>query len=176
MIEPQVILVDNQDKQIGTLGKLEAHQKGILHRAISVFIINSRGDWVLQRRALDKYHSKGLWTNTCCSHPYPGESNPDAAKRRLMEEMGLDSDLTELFTFTYKEKLENNLTEHEFDYIFLGITDNQPIINVNEVLEWKQIGYKELDEDIKKNPNNYTYWFKEIYTRVFESIHLKSTE
>jgi isopentenyl-diphosphate Delta-isomerase len=170
MTEPNVILVDENDVQIGIAGKMEAHYKGILHRAVSVFIINSSSQWILQRRALNKYHSKGLWTNTCCSHPYPGETNIEAAGRRLMEEMGMQSKLKELFSFKYKQKLDNELTEHEFDHVFIGISDDDPIINTNEVFEWKKVSYNTLHEDILKNPNNYTYWFKEIYKKVNDGM------
>ena len=116
-----VILVDEKDNQIGVMEKMEAHRKANLHRALSVFIINSAGEWLLQKRAMDKYHSRGLWSNTCCSHPFPGENIVAAAKRRLMEEMGLHCELKELFSFIYKEKLDNEITEYEYDYVFAGI-------------------------------------------------------
>jgi isopentenyl-diphosphate Delta-isomerase len=174
MKEPSVILVDDSDRQTGVAGKMEAHEKGLLHRAVSVFIVNSKGEWILQRRALDKYHSNGLWTNTCCTHPYPGESSVDAASRRLVEEMGIKCTLTELFTFIYKEKLNNELTEHELDHVFFGISDEKPVINTTEVEEWEAIPYSELHDDIQKNPSDYTYWFKEIYQKVDASIkHLR---
>jgi isopentenyl-diphosphate delta-isomerase len=166
MNEPQVVLVDNNDNEIGTIGKMEAHQKALLHRAISVFICNSDGEWLLQRRALDKYHSGGLWTNTCCSHPYPGESNIEAANRRLNEEMGVQCSMKELFSFIYIEKLDNELTEHELDHVFLGITDQLPFIEANEVMDWKYIAFTDLQKDIQVNPNNYTAWFKKIFERV----------
>jgi isopentenyl-diphosphate Delta-isomerase len=167
MNEPLVILVDENDVQTGIIGKMEAHKLGLLHRAISVFVINSSGEWLIQRRALDKYHSKGLWTNTCCSHPYPGESIMDAANRRLMEEMGLQCELNELFTFIYKEKVDSDLFEHELDHVFIGITDENPVINTKEVYDWKLINFHELHEDVKNNPENYTYWFKKIYQKIF---------
>jgi isopentenyl-diphosphate delta-isomerase len=141
-----------------------------LHRAISVFIVNSNGDWLLQQRTLNKYHSKGLWTNTCCSHPYPGETCLNAANRRLMEEMGLTSTLKEIFHFTYKESLENNLTEYEVDHVFGGISDETPKINGNEVMDWKYIDYQSLAKDIEQNPGNYTVWFTEIYKKVNEFL------
>ena len=166
MKEPSVILVDKDDRQIGVAGKMEAHHKGLLHRAVSVFIINSRGEWILQRRAFDKYHSNGLWTNTCCTHPYPGETATDAAKRRLREEMGIECNLVDLFTFIYREKLDNELTEYELDHVFIGVTDDVPVINTKEVEEWEAVSYSDLHEDIGKNPANYTYWFKEIYEKV----------
>ncbi|HRX10801.1 MAG TPA: isopentenyl-diphosphate Delta-isomerase [Draconibacterium sp.] len=168
-----VILVDANDNEIGAMQKMEAHRKALLHRAISVFICNLNGEWLLQKRASGKYHSKGLWTNTSCSHPFPGESNSDAANRRLMEEMGLKTDLAEIFSFTYKEPLDNELTEHEFDHVFFGITDDKPIINPDEVEDWKYISYNELKADILKNPGNYTVWFLKIFNRVHEYALLK---
>lgn len=163
-----VILVDANDNEIGAMQKMETHQKALLHRAISVFVCNSNGEWLLQRRALKKYHSNGLWTNTSCSHPFPGESSLDAANRRLWEEMGLKTDLVEIFSFTYKEQLDNKLTEHELDHVFFGITDDKPIINPDEVNDWKYISFNELEADIKKNPGNYTVWFLKIFNRVNE--------
>lgn len=170
MKEPFVILVDKNDRQTGIAVKMEAHHKGLLHRAVSVFVINSRGEWILQRRAFDKYHSNGLWTNTCCTHPHPGETTEEAARRRLKEEMGIECPVTELFTFIYREKLNNELTEHELDHIFFGVTDDIPIINTEEVEEWETVAFSDLHEDISKNPANYTYWFKEIYENV--NLHI----
>ena len=170
MEEPLVILVDENDRQTGVAGKMEAHRRGLLHRAVSVFVINSRGEWILQRRALDKYHSNGLWTNTCCTHPYPNETTSDAAKRRLIEEMGIKCNLVDLFTFIYKEKLDNELTEHELDHVFFGISDDTPEPNTVEVEEWKTVTFTDLREDIAKNPFGYTFWFREIYERVNENI------
>lgn len=135
-MQNNVILVNENDQAIGTMEKMMAHQEAKLHRAISVFICNTNGDWLLQRRALHKYHSGGLWTNTCCSHPYPGESDIDAATRRLNEEMGMFSEVKELFSFIYKEKLDNELTEHELDHVFIGVTDTIPTINKEEVAEY----------------------------------------
>ena len=170
MEEVKVILVDENDNEIGLMHKTSAHEKGILHRAVSVFVINSAGDWLLQRRALHKYHSAGLWTNTCCSHPLPGESNIDAANRRLMEEMGLKCELNELFSFTYREIFENGLIEHEYDHVFLGACNQLPVINNLEVVEYKYFNYKELQKDINENPENYTVWFRKIYTEVNQQI------
>jgi isopentenyl-diphosphate delta-isomerase len=161
-----VILVDANDNEIGVMQKMEAHKKALLHRAISVFICNSNGDWLLQKRALQKYHSNGLWTNASCSHPFPGESSFEAANRRLMEEMGMKADLVEIFNFTYKEPLDNELTEHELDHVFFGITDEKPIINSDEVDEWKYVPFNELEADIENNPENYTVWFLKIFERV----------
>lgn len=166
-MDTYVILVDCNDNEIGISEKMEAHRKALLHRAVSVFICNSKGEWLLQRRALGKYHSNGLWTNTCCSHPNPKESSIDAANRRLMEEMGMKSELVDLFNFTYKEELDNELTEFELDHVFLGITDELPKINTDEVMDWKYISYNELLIDIRNNPQKYTVWFKKIFERVY---------
>ncbi len=174
MSDTLVILVDSDDNQIGVSEKMEAHRKALLHRAVSVFIINSKGEWLLQRRALSKYHSNGLWTNTCCSHPYPNETSIDAANRRLIEEMGMKSQLNELFSFTYKEVLDNELTEYELDHVFIGNSDENPKINLDEVMEWKYISFSDLKNDIELNPNNYTVWFKKIFERV-NSLNLMKT-
>jgi len=170
MENSQLILVDQNDIQTGIMEKMEAHQKGVLHRAISVFIFSTKGDWLLQRRALGKYHSGGLWTNTCCSHPFPGESNIEAANRRLQEEMGMKGELKELFAFTYMEHLDHGLIEHEFDHVFYGIIDENPEINIIEVMEWKYVNYFNLHKDIIENPDNYTVWFKKIFERVHQYI------
>lgn len=162
----EVILVNENDIEVGTMEKMEAHQKAVLHRAISVFILNSKGEWLLQQRTLDKYHSKGLWTNTCCSHPYPGETTEQAAKRRLSEEMGLNTELKNIFSFKYKQELENNLTEHEFDHVFIGFTNEQPTPHPDEVMAYKYVSFDNLKKDIDLHPENYTVWFKMIYERV----------
>ncbi len=170
MKEPFVILVDKEDNITGTAEKLEAHQKALLHRAISVFIVNSAGEWILQRRAKNKYHSNGLWTNTCCSHPYPGEACQEAAGRRLMEEMGLHCQLREVFTFIYKENLDNGLTEHELDHVFIGISDDLPVINRKEVMDWRAVSYNKLEREIYEYPSHFTAWFKQIHKQVHSSI------
>lgn len=167
----KVILVDENDNELGSMEKIEAHQKSMLHRAISVFIVSHSGEWLLQRRALHKYHSPGLWTNACCSHPYPGETSMVAAHRRLKEEMGLQSELKEIFHFTYLEKLDNNMTEHELDHVFLGFTDEKPTINSEEVEDWKYISYSDISDEINNNPENYTIWFRKIMDRVNEQIN-----
>ncbi|MBN2635789.1 MAG: isopentenyl-diphosphate Delta-isomerase [Prolixibacteraceae bacterium] len=161
-----VILVDEQDNEIGHMEKLEVHRKALLHRAVSIFICNSNGEWLLQRRALNKYHSKGLWSNTCCSHPYPGETVTKAAHRRLYEEMGLESELHNVYSFTYIEKLDNDLTEHEYDHVFVGITDSTPIINPSEVLEWKYESYENIFNEIKNHPEMFTVWFRKIFEEI----------
>ena len=172
-LKEYVILVDENDAIIGEEEKMTAHRKALLHRAISVFLVNSKGDWLLQQRALEKYHSNGLWTNTCCSHPFPGEKSIDAANRRLYEEMGLRADLHEIFQFTYKEQLDNQLTEYEIDHVFVGISDEIPKINNQEVLNWKYIDYNSLANDIQQNPEKYTVWFIKIYKRVNEFLTQK---
>lgn len=171
MEETKVILVDKNDNETGFAGKTEAHEKALLHRAISVFVVNSSGEWLLQQRALTKYHSAGLWTNTCCSHPLPGETNTIAAYRRLKEEMGMENcTLTRLFDFIYFEKLENGLTEHELDHVFLGFSDQVPQVNTDEVMNFRYITFDELKNDISKNQNSYTIWFRHIFERVQSHI------
>ena len=155
-----VVLVDEQDKEIGTMEKLQAHEEGRLHRAISVFIFNTRGEMLLQQRAAGKYHSALLWTNACCSHPRPGERVADAAHRRLQEEMGMNCLLNEAFSFTYKAELEHGLTEHEYDHVFTGITDAHPALNPTEAAAWRYTGITELQDDIAEQPGLYTEWFK----------------
>lgn len=157
-----VILVDEYDNEIGTLDKLEAHKRGVLHRAFSVLIFNSAGELLLQKRADNKYHSGGLWTNTCCSHPKPGEQTAEAAQRRLYEEMGLTCETNFLYKFLYRAELDNNLTEHEMDYVFTGICDANPVVNTHEAADWKFISLAELRQDVLRHPNTYTFWFKEI--------------
>jgi isopentenyl-diphosphate delta-isomerase len=150
--------------------KLEAHRKSLLHRAVSVFIINSKGKWLLQRRAAGKYHSGGLWSNACCTHPRPGESSLQAANRRLLEEMGLKTNLNEIFSFKYKDVLNDELTEHELDHVFVGIVNEPPVINAAEVEEWRYIPYKKLISEINKSPDNFTVWFRKIVERVHKHV------
>lgn len=167
-MQERVILVDRLDREIGTEEKLKAHREGKLHRAFSVFIFNAKGELLLQKRAETKYHSGSLWTNTCCSHPRPGESRYCAARRRLNEEMGFDSELTELFSFIYHTKLENNLFEHELDHVFVGIFEGRPIPNPDEVDDWKWIKVDALERDVRENSQNYTYWLKLVLNRVLK--------
>jgi len=157
-----VILVDEQDREIGTMEKMEAHQKGLLHRAFSLLIFNSKGEMLLQQRATSKYHSGGLWTNTCCSHPLPGESIEQAGKRKLQQEMGFTCELTYSHKFIYKVQLDNDLIEHEWDYVLIGYFDGLPSINEQEARDWKFQSVDEIKEDVKSNPDNYTCWFKII--------------
>ena len=165
-----VILVDENDIQIGVEEKLSAHHKGLLHRAFSVFIFNKKNEILLQKRALDKYHSAGLWTNACCSHPRPEEDTLSAAHRRLKEELGLTSSLKHLFHFIYKAAFDNWLTEHELDHVFIGITDDYPIINTEEASEYRYMSQSALLTDIDNNPEQYTVWFKLIVERVFDTM------
>jgi isopentenyl-diphosphate delta-isomerase len=171
-MKEEVILVDTNDVPLGTMPKIEAHEKAILHRAFSVFILNKEGQLMLQQRALSKYHSPGLWTNTCCSHQRLGETNIDAGTRRLQEEMGFKTPLKELFSFVYKAPFDNGLTEYEFDHVILGYYDFEPIINHEEVANWKWMNLEEIITEIKTTPDNYTVWFKIIFDRFYN--HIKS--
>jgi isopentenyl-diphosphate delta-isomerase len=164
-----VVLVDNKDNQIGLMEKQAAHVNPTLHRAFSIFIFNSKGEMLLQQRALTKYHTPGLWTNTCCSHPRDGESLQQATKRRLMEEMGMECDLKEVFSFIYKADVMQGLIEHEFDHVFVGTTDVTPIINREEVESYKYETVANIAKDIEKNPANYTAWFKIAFAKLAEN-------
>lgn len=168
MKEERVILVDPNDQPLGTMEKMEAHQKGLLHRAFSVFIVNSKGELLLQQRALHKYHSPGLWTNTCCSHQRKGETTLAAASRRLEEEMGMQTPLTFLFSFIYNAAFDNGLTEHELDHVLFGIANTAPQINPEEVAAWKWMKLDELDHDLQKNELVYTVWFRIIFKRFYK--------
>ncbi|MEM1002725.1 MAG: isopentenyl-diphosphate Delta-isomerase [Bacteroidota bacterium] len=170
MNKEMVILVDENDNKIGLMEKIEAHEKALLHRAFSVFIFNSKGELMLQQRALHKYHSPGLWTNTCCSHQRDGESNIEAGKRRLKEEMGFVVDLTESTSFIYKAPFDNGLTEHEFDHVLIGYSDNEPEINPEEVADWKWMTMADVKVDIAMNPENYTAWFKIIFDKFYTTL------
>ncbi len=161
----EVILVDENGRQTGTGEKIKTHKEGKLHRAISVFVLNSNGELLIQKRAKNKYHSGGLWTNTCCSHPRPDESTKDAAMRRLKEEMGFSCKLKEAFSFTYRIKFDNGLSEHEYDHVFIGRFDGQPKPSPKEVEEWKWMDPEELRKDIAEHPENYTYWLKAVIDR-----------
>lgn len=179
MIE-QVILVDNQDRPLGVMPKLEVHQKGLLHRAFSVFIFNSNGELLLQQRSHKKYHSAGLWSNTCCSHPMPGESVSGAASRRLKEEMGIKAELIPVFSFIYHADLESGLIEYEFDHVLFGISNELPAINKTEVQDYKLIALDALALDISKSPDTYTAWLKECmdkviihYNKLFPTVNLE---
>jgi len=157
-----VILVDPYDNAIGSMEKLEAHQKGLLHRAFSVVLFNRRGEMLLQKRAAGKYHSAGLWTNTCCSHPQPGERVEDAARRRLFEEMGIDLQPEFAYSFIYKTPLDHDLIENELDHVYVGTFDGTPRINTTEVEDWKFVPVADLRTDMQLHPDRYTYWFRLI--------------
>lgn len=165
-----VVLVNENDQPVGTMEKMEAHRKGLLHRAFSVFLFNSRGELLLQQRAYDKYHSGGLWTNTCCSHPFPGEEVAEAAHRRLREEMGMDTPLDYAFSFRYRAPFENGLTEHELDYVFTGHSDMPPIINPEEVASYRYTGMDTIRQEIDATPDIYTVWFRIVFNRLWESF------
>ena len=166
MVDNDVILVDKQDVAIGSMNKIEAHLGAHLHRAISVFIVNSKGEWLLQQRTTDKYHSKGLWSNACCSHPAPGEKTADAAGRRLKYEMGITAPLTDLFSFYYEAELENGLTEHEIDHVFWGVCDDKPNPNPQEVMDYRYVDYLTLLNEVSVSPEKYSAWFKIIVQQV----------
>lgn len=152
--------MDEKDRELGPIEKLEAHHKGILHRAFSILVFNSKNQLLLQRRAMGKYHTPGLWTNTCCSHPRYGENIVEAIYRRLHEEMGFTCELEEVFQFQYKVKFDNELTENEYDHVFIGRYDGEIHINKDEVEEYKWISLEEVEDRIKSNPEEFTYWFK----------------
>ncbi len=169
-MKEQVILVNEADEPQGLMEKMEAHEKGLLHRAFSVFVINNKNQLLLQQRALSKYHSGGLWTNTCCSHPRDGESNLEAAHRRLVEEMGFDCQLEKLTDFIYRAELDKGLTEHEFDHVFIGHWDGTPEVNPEEVESYKWMDVEEVERDIADNPDKYTAWFKIIYQEFLKHV------
>ncbi len=156
----EVILVDEQDNPIGLMEKQAAHETPHLHRAFSIFIFNTKGELLLQQRALSKYHSPGLWTNTCCSHPRDGETLAEATSRRLREEMGMTCEMHEVYTFIYKAPVGQGLTEHEFDHVWIGQSDEEPNINRDEVESWKYMSLNDLKEDLLLHPEDYTEWFK----------------
>ncbi|MET1260941.1 isopentenyl-diphosphate Delta-isomerase [Flagellimonas sp. DF-77] len=170
MNEELVILVNSNDEKIGLMPKMEAHEKAVLHRAFSVFIMNGKGQTMLQQRAAEKYHSPLLWTNACCSHQRDGESNIQAGKRRLNEEMGFETELKELFSFIYKAPFDNGLTEHELDHVMIGKYEQDPVLNPDEVAAWKWMYPEDVKNDIAKHPENYTAWFKIIFDRFYDHV------
>jgi len=171
MKEEQVILVNEKDEQIGLMPKMEAHEKAILHRAFSVFIFNDKNELLLQQRAKDKYHSPLLWTNTCCSHQRNGETNIEAGKRRLQEEMGFVCELEEVTSFIYKAPFDNGLTEHELDHILIGNYSENPFINRDEVEDFKWMLLDDVKKDITLKPENYTEWFKIIFAKYYSFLN-----
>ncbi len=162
----EVILVDEHDVQTGTMEKMEVHQKALLHRAFSVFIFNEKGEMLLHRRAEKKYHSGGLWTNACCSHPKPGEETLMAAEIRLQEEMGFNTGLTKAFDFVYKAPFDNGLTEHEFDHVFIGNYDGDILPNADEVSDYCFKTIEEIKNSIQTHPQKYTEWFKIAFPKM----------
>ncbi|MBP8793780.1 MAG: isopentenyl-diphosphate Delta-isomerase [Lutibacter sp.] len=171
MQEEQVILVNEQDEQIGLMPKMEAHKKAVLHRAFSVFVFNEKGELMLQQRAAEKYHSPLLWTNSCCSHQRNGETNIQAGKRRLMEEMGFVCELEEVTSFIYKAPFDNGLTEHELDHIMIGYFNEDPKINIEEVESFKWMLLEDVKTDIEVNPTMYTEWFKIIFENYYSFLN-----
>ncbi len=170
MAEEKVILVNEKDEQIGTMEKIEAHEKALLHRAFSVFVFNDKKELMIQQRALSKYHSPGLWTNTCCSHQRVGESNIEAGKRRLQEEMGFTTDLKDTISFIYRAPFDNGLTEHEYDHILVGSFEGTPNLNPDEVAAWKWMSLEDIEKDMQENPGIYTEWFKIIFEKYYSHI------
>ncbi|WP_299063289.1 isopentenyl-diphosphate Delta-isomerase [uncultured Polaribacter sp.] len=169
-MKEQVVLVDENDNPIGLMEKIEAHEKALLHRAFSVFIFNKKGELMLQQRAASKYHSPLLWTNTCCSHQRDGETNLEAGKRRLEEEMGFVTEIKEVFSFIYKAPFDNGLTEHELDHVMIGFYEDAPNINKEEVENFKWMTLIDVKNDIEKQPEIYTEWFKIIFDKSFEKL------
>ena len=168
-----VVLVDeygnnllNPDGRFSTIEKMEAHRRGLLHRAISVYIFNYRNELLIQKRAVDKYHSPGKWSNTCCTHPLPGDTPLITARRRLSEEMGLTATLTEAFTFTYQVDVGNDLTENEFDHIFFGVSNKNPNPNLAEVSDWSWVTIDELEQELIRNPKKYSPWLRQCFNEV----------
>lgn len=170
MNRDQLVLVDKEDNTLGTIEKMAAHEKGLLHRAFSVLIYNSKGEMLIHKRAESKYHCGGLWTNACCSHPMPDESPYDAANRRLMEEMGMQAHLEYCFAFIYKAPFENGLIEHEYDHVFKAITDDLPEPDSSEVSDWKYMSTDVLKKDVKDFPERYTVWFRLILDELSKAI------
>ena len=166
----KVILVDETDKEIGFEEKIKAHKEAKLHRAFSIFVFNSKAEMLLQKRAKSKYHSGGLWSNACCSHPRPKEDIEQAAHRRLMEEMGFDCDLQPSFDFVYKANLDHELTEYEFDHVFIGKYDGKVKLNPKEAEDFKWISIDDLKENVEKHPEKYTVWFKCALIEVLNFI------
>lgn len=164
--EEQIVLVDRQDTPLGFMGKTEVHKKGLLHRAISVFVFNARGEFMLQRRADHKYHSGGLWTNTCCSHPRPGEPSQVAAHRRLREEMGFDTELSHAFSFVYRAEFDNGLIEHELDHVYVGFSEEIPEPEPAEVGAWRWLDRATLQRELEASPERFTAWFRIVLPRL----------
>ena len=161
-----LVLVDPMDRAIGTMEKLAAHEQGLLHRAFSLFVFNSKNELLLQRRAVGKYHSGGLWTNTCCSHPRPEEDTAKAVTRRLYEEMGMSCDVTHGFSFIYKAAFGNGLIEHELDHVYFGWSDERPVPNTEEVVSYRYLSLEQVENEIHASPEHFTVWFKACFAQV----------
>ncbi len=170
MTEEHVVLVNTLDQDQGTMEKMEAHRAGQLHRAFSVFILNSRGELLLQQRALHKYHSGGLWTNTCCSHPRTGENVVDAGKRRLVEEMGMRCQISKGFDFIYRSELDGGLVEHEFDHVLFGISDVAPQPNADEVADFRYVAFDQIRSEMAEKPERFTTWFRICFERAADHL------
>lgn len=170
MARDQVVIVDAEDRPLGECEKLRAHVEGVLHRAISVFLFNAKGEWLLQRRALDKYHSGGLWSNTCCTHPQPGEPVTEAAAARLFEEMGIHCALQHAFSFIYRAPFDNGLTEHELDHVFVGFYEGEPQPDPSEVADWRWVNGTWLAEEMRRVPEEFTTWVRVCFERVRSSM------
>jgi isopentenyl-diphosphate delta-isomerase len=169
-----VVLVNTKNEVLGEMEKMEAHRKGLLHRAFSVFVFNSSNELLMQKRASSKYHSGGLWTNTCCSHPRLNETILDAGKRRLQEEMGFSTELTEMFSFIYKADLDNQLIEHEYDFVLIGKFEDNPVVNLDEVEDFAYWNMDFIELDMEQNPKKYTEWFKICFPKLKEMLNLKA--
>jgi isopentenyl-diphosphate Delta-isomerase len=163
----QVVLVDEMDREVGTMEKMEAHRMAILHRAFSVFIYNSNGEMLLQQRSRNKYHSGGLWTNACCSHPGPGEIVHLAATKRLQEEMGFSVPLQKAFEFVYKAEFDNGLTEYEFDHVLTGVYDGVILPNAEEVEDYRYLSIEAIKASLETDPDQYTEWFKIAFSKLY---------
>jgi len=172
MSKEYVVLVNEFDEQIGLMEKIEAHQKAVLHRAFSVFVFNEKNELMLQQRALSKYHSPGLWTNTCCSHQRDGESTIEAGIRRLQEEMGFTTGLEQKTSFIYKASFDNGLIEHELDHVLVGYYNDNPNINKEEVESWKWMSLEDVKKDVVSSPEIYTEWFKIIFDKFYDYINV----
>lgn len=170
----EVILVDAHDQELGLMEKMEAHRQGLLHRAFSVFVLNKKGELMVQQRAAEKYHSGGLWTNTCCSHPRAGETAEVAAHRRLQEEMGFDCPLQKVLEFTYRAELDKGMIEHEYDHLFIGSYNEEPSLNPEEAMAWKWMRIEDLSADIQDHPERYTAWFKIIWKQFEAYVNSKA--
>lgn len=171
----EVVLVNERDEQVGIMEKMEAHEKALLHRAFSICVFNNNNELLLQQRAQEKYHSGGLWTNTCCSHPRPGEALLAAGHRRLLEEMGFDCELFPAFHFVYHAKLDKGLTEHELDHVIIGKYNGEPLPNPDEVMNYKWMSLENIAEDMKTNPLDYTEWFKICFQELAEYMLQKNS-